>query len=411
MSEDAVRILIVGGSPEEREKYKGILGEAPEFEYVFSEAESCEEGLERYRIDGPDCVLLDCSLSDLDPAEFLDSMADASGQLTTSVVALVAKGKASAAQKALDAGALDYFMKDQLEPAVFARVVRYAVEATWSERNLDELRVLFKTVLTTLPGFLVFKNRELVYTAMNPAFCKFIGRSPDEVMGKTDTDLYPESEADAYRNADNEVMTSGIMQTDEEEVTCPRGKRLLQVRRSPIVDSDGLTVGILWTARDVTKAQEGGEDLLEKGVKEAGEETSAKVECEFQPSYRLSVVNEAFCDVTGKPEEELVGQSIRVLIPPEELDSLNEALAVLTVDRPTGKCRHGLLLANGETQHFEWTHRATFNKRGRLEAFHGVGRPASGAGDDDEMKECPECAEMIRGRAKRCRFCGYQIED
>ena len=98
MSEDAVRIPIVGGSPEEREKYKGILGEAPEFEYVFSEAESGEEGLERYRTDGPDCVLLDCSLSDLDPAEFLDSMADASGQLTTSVVALVAKGKASAAQ-------------------------------------------------------------------------------------------------------------------------------------------------------------------------------------------------------------------------------------------------------------------------------------------------------------------------
>jgi hypothetical protein len=29
----------------------------------------------------------------------------------------------------------------------------------------------------------------------------------------------------------------------------------------------------------------------------------------------------------------------------------------------------------------------------------------------DEYKECPECAEMVRARAKKCRFCGYRFEE
>lgn len=30
--------------------------------------------------------------------------------------------------------------------------------------------------------------------------------------------------------------------------------------------------------------------------------------------------------------------------------------------------------------------------------------------DANEYKECPECAEMVRAKAKKCRFCGYRFE-
>jgi Uncharacterised protein family UPF0547 len=27
------------------------------------------------------------------------------------------------------------------------------------------------------------------------------------------------------------------------------------------------------------------------------------------------------------------------------------------------------------------------------------------------MKQCPECAELVKGEARRCRFCGYEFGD
>jgi len=31
--------------------------------------------------------------------------------------------------------------------------------------------------------------------------------------------------------------------------------------------------------------------------------------------------------------------------------------------------------------------------------------------DSADMKECPDCAEMVRAKAKKCRFCGHQFEE
>jgi len=30
---------------------------------------------------------------------------------------------------------------------------------------------------------------------------------------------------------------------------------------------------------------------------------------------------------------------------------------------------------------------------------------------ESDLKECPECAEMVRAKARKCRFCGYQFEE
>ncbi len=417
MNDDEVSVLIVGGEAEEWECYKTILSDAPDFAYAIAHVESSQEGIERYNEARPDCILLDGKPPDMSPTDFLDALADYAGQIPVPVIALVEAGKVSIAQKAIDAGAMDYLMKDQITPDSLARVVRYAVEVSWSERNLEELRILFKTILTAMPGFLALKNRDLVYQAMNPAFCQFLGKPPEEIMGKADADLFPDEEAEAYRQADREVMKSGVMQTDEEQVTGVKGVRWLHVNRSPIVDADGVTAGILWSARDITRAKaqvdkEATPDAAPAKEKkdEKEEEAPAELVCEFLPSYRLTLVNEAFAAYFGADDEELVGQSLRNFIPQEDHDNLNKHLAILTYDRPEGKCKHFVVTPDGEPHYFEWTYHASFNKRRRLESFCGEGHEIA-KDDSEEMKECPECAEKVRSKAKKCRFCGHQFEE
>jgi hypothetical protein len=30
--------------------------------------------------------------------------------------------------------------------------------------------------------------------------------------------------------------------------------------------------------------------------------------------------------------------------------------------------------------------------------------------EDEELKRCPDCAEMVRAQARKCRFCGYRFD-
>jgi hypothetical protein len=30
--------------------------------------------------------------------------------------------------------------------------------------------------------------------------------------------------------------------------------------------------------------------------------------------------------------------------------------------------------------------------------------------EEGELKKCPECAELVKAEAKKCRFCGYEFE-
>ena len=360
MGDEAVRVLIIGGQPEERESWKSLLIEAREFDFEFIEADSGHDGLEKCDSSKPDCVLLNCPLPDVDSQRFFEALSDDAGQIPMSVVALVEPGKKSLARKAVEAGATDYLMKDQITPILFARVVRYAIENTWAQHSLEELRTLFKTILTAIPGYLALKNRDLVYQALNPAFCQLVGRAPGEIIGHTDADLFPASDVDAYKQADIEVMRTGVMQTDDVEVTGVERKRLLQVSRSPIVDADGAIAGILWSARELPKIKEKAtpEKAVVEKEEEVEEQPAREIVCDFMPSYRLTVANEALCELVGKSADELIGRSLRTMVPPEEHDKLNKLLAALNENRPEAPCQHALIVGDGAPIMFDWVYRA-----------------------------------------------------
>ena len=74
---------------------------------------------------------------------------------------------------------------------------------------------LFKSVLDALPYPVFIKNSKHEWVYGNPEFAKLINR--DDFLGKTDSDIFPENQVEAFWREDNAVL-KGEQSLNEEEV-------------------------------------------------------------------------------------------------------------------------------------------------------------------------------------------------
>ncbi len=118
---------------------------------------------------------------------------------------------------------------------------------------------LLKAMVDATPDFMVVKDTELLYRAANAAFLRFIGKSEEAVIGRSDLDLFPESEALKYREDDRHVLATGESIIRDEYTSGAQGPRWVQVAKVPLRRGDGTVEGVLVTVRDITdrrRAQE-----------------------------------------------------------------------------------------------------------------------------------------------------------
>lgn len=60
-----------------------------------------------------------------------------------------------------------------------------------------------------------------------------------------------------------------------------------------------------------------------------------------------------------------------------------------------------------------WSFSAVRQQKEQVVVVNNMAEPKTLAEDDRavDKKECPSCAEMVKAKAKKCRFCGYEFDD
>ncbi|TIW83831.1 MAG: PAS domain S-box protein, partial [Mesorhizobium sp.] len=123
-----------------------------------------------------------------------------------------------------------------------------------SMRQID----LYRHVMDELPVAAFIKADDLSMEFVNKAWCALTGFAKDEVLGKTDRELFASEEADGFSNDDTEVVATGAGREVEEAVTHRDGTvRQLMTRKSRLVAIDG-SVHLVGSSTDITdvKARE-----------------------------------------------------------------------------------------------------------------------------------------------------------
>ncbi|GAB63669.1 MAG: PAS domain-containing sensor histidine kinase [Candidatus Jettenia sp.] len=111
----------------------------------------------------------------------------------------------------------------------------------------------YQLLFESLPQRIFYKDKNLIYVSCNENLARDLHISPNEIMGKTDYDLYPKGLANAYREADTSVIESGQTEDTEEEYVKDGKKLIIRTVRTPIKDENGNVLGILGAFLDITE--------------------------------------------------------------------------------------------------------------------------------------------------------------
>jgi phosphoserine phosphatase RsbU/P len=130
------------------------------------------------------------------------------------------------------------------------------------EENLRTSEALYHSLVETLPQNIFRKDRQERFTFGNQHFCKTLGRTLAEIVGKTDFDFFPRDMAEKYQRDDRRVMETGqTYQTVEEHQAPGHDKIYVQVVKTPLYGADGAVIGLQGIFWDITQQRQAEEKI------------------------------------------------------------------------------------------------------------------------------------------------------
>ncbi len=243
-----------------------------------------------------------------------------------------------------------------------------------------------KAVLNNIPDMAWLKDVDGRFIVVNEAFAKACGFREDEIVGKTDLDLWPRDLAESYRSDDREVMKSRKRKCVEERlVDKENGDIWIETVKTPIFDDQGKVIGTTGIARDVSQRKF--EEERQRDIR-SELEIRVKVRTAELTSLNENLRNEIKERV--KIQEELLNANAFLN---SVFSGLQDGLSVLDPDM-------NVLRVNPTKEKWH-SHNAPFIGKKCYEAFHGK---------KEMCRDCP-VQETLKTLQPASRVVSFQYED
>ncbi len=220
---------------------------------------------------------------------------------------------------------------------VIIAVARDITDRKRAEEADRSLRKQLRAVLDTVPSYIFAKDYDGNFLMVNKSLADLFGVSPEEVVGKTDSDYGATKEQiEGYIAADRKVIDSGEELLIKEEQVLRKDGSLgwFQTNKVPYIHPGIDKPAILGVAVDITDRKRV-ETILqesEKRYRTLFDLSPAGIMLLDENGIILKI-NESLSKSLQYTEEELSGKHVSVVVPPENYKKINEDIKqILTGD-------------------------------------------------------------------------------
>lgn len=201
--------------------------------------------------------------------------------------------------------------------SLYALTVGSLLSRKRAEFALRESESRYQSVVQTQTELICRYQPDLTLTFVNNAYCRYFNRTPEQIIGKSFLEFIPESEREDIKAFyANLIATRGTV-TYEHRATLGDGTERWQLwTDTAITDESGEVTAIQAVGVDITDRK-----IAENALRESEERFRAFIESApistlvTDPNGIIVVANRESEKVFGYTQEELIGQSINVLVP------------------------------------------------------------------------------------------------
>ena len=201
------------------------------------------------------------------------------------------------------------------QPALEAeRLLRNILDRETANQALRESEVRLRAILHHSPSSIFLKDLQGRYLACNPPFAQLCARSQEQIIGKTDRELFPEELAAQFQINDRKVLAAGTAMQFEETTLCAGEPCICVVSKFPLRDAPGVIYALGGIATDITER---------KHAEEAREKQTEVLQTIFDHipvminfvgrDGRIKLINREWERRIGWSLEEIQRQNINVL--------------------------------------------------------------------------------------------------
>ncbi len=189
--------------------------------------------------------------------------------------------------------------------------LRGTVQDITANKNADEeiyrSNQLLRTVIDNVTDAIYLKDTQYRKLIANLEDTRRSGfEKPEDIIGKSDFDLYPFDVAQKYVDDDRKVIENGEAVVNKEEILPDKkGDRTILTSKFPLKNDNGEILGLVGIGRDITELKEHASKvhMLQQTV----EQTPLAVLI-TNPEGKIEYVNAGFTKISGYAPGEVIGQ-------------------------------------------------------------------------------------------------------
>ena len=248
-------VLLIDASTEDERLFREELALVRDQPFTLEIARSLAEGLAQLRQLRFDVILLDLNLPDsLGLTTFLRLQPKAGLQ---PIIVLVGQGDEDVGTEAVERGALDYLIKQQVVSTLLAKALQYATERTHTMLALKASESRYRELYENVVAGVFQTTPDGKFMAANPALVRLLGyASEDELLELSigeDLYVHAEDRANWLRN----MAATGEIRNAELVLRRKDGRKIVVLENSRAVrDDQGHILYYEGTLTDITEAHE-----------------------------------------------------------------------------------------------------------------------------------------------------------